>query len=760
MNSEDIEQSAKNIRIDRAAIDHARILADAEAALEKSRKPVSAEIQPPIWRTIMKAKVSKLAAAAVVAIAVIVGTHFLTGSGASLALADIRAATQTIDWVRTTTEGTKLEGWYAFESKIIIEKQEDGAIAFVDFGQNRQFHYDPHAETLTISEIVSDEVIGAKFEGPFFERYDSAFAFLAEAAELIQAEGGKFRQSRGEYEGAKVLIWELSHKAPGYFSLDAEGNIVEVPREEYGDETIRVFIDAEQHLPLAIQTKWVKKGELIHEKRTNFQYPDKGPKDIYDLGLPESVRIMGTSVVLAEVVQNVEQVKSAIMREKRIFTCDGKEISFLNSDAVRYYSSEYGAREDMYNTEGLLLHQVYWLTQENVRIKVVPPMEQYERTELTEAERTVWGQPGLRDIVELLKASKPVPLGRREINGRETEGFQITDTGLEALIPIQVDSGVARFWVDVETSLPIQYEAELLTSDKLLTSMTDGKPIQIAVTGHDPQWNVEIEPSIFEPNIPRNYTTIVVEQSGPLVDFISLPLPPNVQIPIVEIPHDDAPGFSWLPDISWLKGEDLEYIHKSRDGVSIVLRKQFAVDIAAFQLQCNWDDLEDFYEKLDISFTGTSSPGSYAILSPEVARHVFELADSSDVFVLRTRSFLTAGNGHKCLFGISSLGSAVLGPVQKYKEQHIDLSFSFFPHAWLESFPFPHGLSPEGYEHPDVTRASVDIPGIKVGPREAVLVRYANPARVISKDGGNVENDSMESIVMLLVQIAEAEKSL
>jgi hypothetical protein len=52
----------------------------------------------------------------------------------------------------------------------------------------------------------------------------------------------------------------------------------------------------------------------------------------------------------------------------------------------------------------------------------------------------------------------------------------------------------------------------------------------------------------------------------------------------------------------------------------------------------------------------------------------------------------------------------------------------------------------------------VDIQGIKVGPREAVLVRYANPARLISKDSGSTENDSMESIVMLLVQIVETEK--
>ncbi len=459
--------------------------------------------------------------------------------------------------------------------------------------------------------------------------------------------------------------------------------------------------------------------------------------------------IDGTRAVLAKVIQKVEQVNSAKWQEKRIFTCDGNEISFLNSDAIRYFSSKYGSREDMYNKEDLLLHQAYWLIQENVRIRVVPPMEQYERTELTEAERGIWGQPGFKAIVDMLKAEKPTELGRKKVNGRETEGFEIAGSKIVGVLPIQVDGGVARIWVDVETSLPIQYEAELLTSDKLVTSMTGGKPVQIAVTGYEPQWNVEIEPSIFEPNIPINYTTIVVERREPLVEFVSIPPPPNVQIPIVEIPHDGPPDISWFPDISRLKGENIEYIHFSRKGVTIVLRKQFLVDIAAFQLQCKWEELEDFYEKLDISFIGASnaSLGYYAILSPEMARHVFELSESSDVFELRSRTTLKAGNGHKCLLGISNLGSAVLGPVQKYNEKHIDLSFSFFPYTWLES-----------PETPGVNQASVDILSIKVGPREAVLVRYANPARLISKDSGSAEDDSMESIVMLLVQIAEVEK--
>jgi len=49
MNSREIKRLAKKLRIERAAIDHSRILTDAEAALEKSRRPETAQIRALSW---------------------------------------------------------------------------------------------------------------------------------------------------------------------------------------------------------------------------------------------------------------------------------------------------------------------------------------------------------------------------------------------------------------------------------------------------------------------------------------------------------------------------------------------------------------------------------------------------------------------------------------------------------------------------------------------------------------------------------------
>lgn len=244
-----------------------------------------------IRRIIMKSPITKLAAAGIVIVILSAGIYLFTGSGTSVALGQVKAAMEKVDWVHSSSEGTSLEGWYAFESEVIIEKQEDGTINYFNFKRNRQYLYDPGTETIEITKIVPEEVFAAGFEGPFFERYDGPFEFFADTAKLIQAEGGKFRQSTGEYEGKKVVIWELSNKSTGYHSINVDGQMAEAPREEYGDEMIKVFIDAEKHLPILIKTKFIKNGNIEYAIQTRLEYPEAGPKDIYDLGVPKSAKV-------------------------------------------------------------------------------------------------------------------------------------------------------------------------------------------------------------------------------------------------------------------------------------------------------------------------------------------------------------------------------------------------------------------------------------------------------------------------------------
>ncbi len=73
-----------------------RIINDALAAFDKSEKTQSVSPEPNIWRIIMKSRITKLAAAAVVIIAVMVGMHWIGSSidGTSILYAKVREAIQ------------------------------------------------------------------------------------------------------------------------------------------------------------------------------------------------------------------------------------------------------------------------------------------------------------------------------------------------------------------------------------------------------------------------------------------------------------------------------------------------------------------------------------------------------------------------------------------------------------------------------------------------------------------------------------------
>ena len=77
-----IKRLAKKIRIQPDAAVDERVLTCAETALAKSTKNQDVVLlrHPSIWRTIMKSPVTKIAAAAVIIIAVLIGTYYFGDS--------------------------------------------------------------------------------------------------------------------------------------------------------------------------------------------------------------------------------------------------------------------------------------------------------------------------------------------------------------------------------------------------------------------------------------------------------------------------------------------------------------------------------------------------------------------------------------------------------------------------------------------------------------------------------------------------------
>ena len=219
--------------------------------------------------------------------------------------------------------------------------------------------------------------------------------------------------------------------------------------------------------------------------------------------------IDGASVAWAEVAEKIEQMPAHIVRAKVVATYQDSNMPFLQLDAVKYTSPKYGYREDSYDEYGNLGHRIYILTREKISIRVTPVLKEFKVAELTNEQVSMF-QMSAEQLLELLKSGQYTELGHKTIDGVEAEGIEFSDPVLLANMgyPVKFDNLMMRFWVDVQTSLPIQIEFEAVTSDKFVTIWSGGKPIRAEAVVDEFEWYAELDQSIFEPNIPNDYTLV------------------------------------------------------------------------------------------------------------------------------------------------------------------------------------------------------------------------------------------------------------
>lgn len=270
--AENIEKLVKKLRYQSSDERRKRIFDNVATVLDDKQKRKPAIIRPNVWRIIMKTRITKLAAAAVIIIAVFLAINEFGVSidGTSVALAQVREAMEKINWLRGTSEGLNgvTEQWYAFESKIEIIKELDGQVKYLNYGGNRKYLYEPSSQTITISYLPDDE---------FALGTTAPFALLDRLVKQEQERGATLTQTTGRYEGITVEIWEV------------------VRSEEKSVEKIKIFVDYKRLLPIAAEVKYTgSDGEKISEHKVKFEYPEAGPKDIYELGVPTSVKVVDT----------------------------------------------------------------------------------------------------------------------------------------------------------------------------------------------------------------------------------------------------------------------------------------------------------------------------------------------------------------------------------------------------------------------------------------------------------------------------------
>jgi len=267
------------------------------SAFSKTRRPRPAETSSAgAWRTItraiVKSRITKLAAAAVIILAVLVGISNLPKqpSIVAKALAEAIDNMQRVPWVYVIwaeTDESPEEGdefWVGFEQEIYIAKYRKGKIECSDYRKQIYYVYDPATETVSISAL--EEQFPGHSVAIYLDSLETVKKHIEEEAEVIQ--------SKGVYEGQTVDVYEISR-----------GNT-------HGE---KIFVD--RHTKLVVAAEWWDAStRVVVGGFLRFKYPQHGPESIYALGVP------ATAKVLYEGTESQVQLAAELKRIKEMFAAD------------------------------------------------------------------------------------------------------------------------------------------------------------------------------------------------------------------------------------------------------------------------------------------------------------------------------------------------------------------------------------------------------------------------------------------------------
>ena len=266
--AEKIEKLIKERRYKASTEVYDKALGSFLQAVDEHIKQKSAQTRPKIWRKIMNSRITKLAAAAVIIIAAYVIIYQSGGSidGATIAFAQIRENMKQMPWMHAVMEaaGDRLEAWFSFEWRAMASKRANGEVRYQDDLKQTVEVYNPDANTVTVSRGTPHALAGMG---------SSALDLPKIVMKLFEDAGEKVVRQTGKYKGKDANIFKMSGLLGGM------------------DMKVEMTVDANINAVLHINQKaFDKAGELATEVNAYFDYPEKGPESIYDVGIPRSAK--------------------------------------------------------------------------------------------------------------------------------------------------------------------------------------------------------------------------------------------------------------------------------------------------------------------------------------------------------------------------------------------------------------------------------------------------------------------------------------
>ena len=213
------------------------------------------------------------------------------------------------------------------------------------------------------------------------------------------------------------------------------------------------------------------------------------------LGIVEFIGTGATSgVVWAEVARKVQASRGVIFRKTEEIVPDTYD---RGVDFTMNHWSSTQSRLDGYKG-GQINKTIY----SDCNTKTVILVDYYHKSyvKMTD-EDTMPGRFGMADpnsTVQRFLSCKHKELGSKTIDGVLCEGIETTDPAFYGRVH-PPETPMARVWVSVETGYPVQIEGEYVSDDG---------QTRYAFVQDQFQWDVDLDESLFEPNVPTDYIDI------------------------------------------------------------------------------------------------------------------------------------------------------------------------------------------------------------------------------------------------------------
>ena len=217
-----------------------------------------------------------------------------------------------------------------------------------------------------------------------------------------------------------------------------------------------------------------------------------------------------SGVAWGAVLEQVEKAQNIVFRITTNAKIQGEQQeTTVQPEIIFYKSSEYGSLSKCFNESKLLITNCWNIKEPSMTLLFHESKKfrkvTYDRPGKIKLDENddpcVW-------VKEIMKRNY-TKLGKDVINSKKVEGIECSDLG-EEVFGKSFKKATARLWVEIGTNYPVRIEIDGIDMaqqfdmpDNVDVNLSD---MEMNMVMDDFQWNVKLDPNLFYPDIPSDYT--------------------------------------------------------------------------------------------------------------------------------------------------------------------------------------------------------------------------------------------------------------